>query len=167
MLKALMVAVMLCTVPAGVFAQDTQETAASSAAVSADSLFGSIWNDLKANSSFHAFDNAAPLWGQDFINGQQLVGVSSAFYYYRFISVDGQMLKKSDVDLNVFPGVGPNLHGDMLLKEVYPAGYDSLSRLFPSFDKAKLSTGVSLSRDFYDHLWRVTWYAGVDYRFGS
>lgn len=134
----------------------------------ADTFLGSLWSDVRTNSSFHLLDNAAPVWGQDIVHGQQLIGVTTSVYMYRFISMDVQAWRKSDTDANVFPGAGPNIHADLLVKELLPGVYDSVSGLLPEkFDKTTLCGGVSFSRDFYDHVWRTTLYAGFNFRFGK
>lgn len=84
-----------------------------------DSVLNKLWGDLQTNSSFHLFDNGTPAYFYDFKQHEQMAGLTTEFYQYRYSTLDFGLLKSIDGGTNhVLPVVNANLHAGTYLAKI-------------------------------------------------
>lgn len=84
-----------------------------------DSVLNRVWGDLQTNSSFHVFDNGTPAYFYDFKQHEQMAGLTTEFYQYRYSTLDLGLLKSIDGGTNhVLPVLNANVHAGTYLAKI-------------------------------------------------
>lgn len=88
----------------------------------ADNSLSLLWDDIKSSATAHILDNATPAYFYDFKNHQQLGGVTSEIYTYRYASLDAGLVKPIDTSAKAIPVGSIDLHVGSYLAQFSEVG---------------------------------------------